>query len=465
MGRGQLGRPALALIVTVLLAVGAAQTTSEQLQQLQQQLQQQKQLDQQQAQQLAQLRQNLAALGQQQRQTLARIDVLAGGVARLEAQAQELGGRIQGVQGQIAALDLQVQATSARVERLKLSARELMNALYRERSGRYVELLSQAKSLSDLVIRARYANLLGQQNTRVVEDLKTETARLNEQKRQQVAYRDQLAGLQKQLQAKADDLTRRRGQQQALLSELRRNQAGQQALQVQTQAQRAITNQNINGLVNGIVQEQARLAEERRRKAEEERRRREAEQRRIREEQARLARERARLEALASERRARAAAQRRAEAQRAQVQREQAALAAQQQTLDDQTQQAQTEAAPLPAVGNFSFPLPGGRVTSPYGIGGPWVVISGADGTTAVAAADGVVQATASYANTGWVVILLHGSGTLTVYSGLSALAVQQGQRVARGQALGPVGGSPLYGPGGLQFQVNQAGQYVAPRF
>lgn len=461
MGRADLRRPGLALALAALLAVGAAQTTSEQLQQLQQQLEQQQQLDQQQAQQLAQLRQNLAALGEQQRQTLGRIDVLAGGVARLEAQAQELGGRIQGVQGQIAALELQVQATSARVERLKLSARELMNALYRERSGRYVELLSQAKSLSDLVIRARYANLLGQQNTRVVEDLKTETARLNEQKRQQLSYRDQLAGLQQQLQAKADDLTRRRGQQQALLAELRRNQAGQQALQVQTQAQRAITNQNINGLVAGIVKEQARLAEERRRKAEEERKRREAEQRRIREEQARLARERARLEALANERRARA----RAEAQRAQVQREQQALAAQQQTLDDQTQQAQTEAAPLPSVGNLSFPLPGGRVTSPYGNGGPWMVISGADGTQAVAAADGVVQATASYANTGWVVILLHGSGTLTVYSGLSALSVQQGQRVARGQPLGPVGGSPLYGPGGLQFQVNQAGQYVAPRF
>ncbi|MFC4454903.1 murein hydrolase activator EnvC family protein [Deinococcus sonorensis] len=464
-------------------------TTSERLQQLQQQLSSQQQLSEQQRQQLDTLRGRIAQLGEQQRTALDRIDALSVSIARLDTERRNLDLQIQTAQQQLRDLDLQIQGTEARVARLQTDVRELLNALYHERSGRYLQLMSQASSLSDLLIRVRYANYSGQHNVKVVQTLRAESQQLQAQRQERQKSADQLQALQQQQLQKLAALKQQRGEQNALVARLQQDQAGQQALATQNQAQQLLTAQSIESLSAGIVQERAQIEAERQRRLEEERRRREAELARIRAAQEAARREAARLAALRAQQaaqaraRAQAAAQARAqqareqaraqqareqaraaaaaqqaraadEARQAQLAREQQALRDRQTQLESQQQQSAADLAPLPsAVGNIGTPLPGGQVTQAYNTAGPWTVLSGQPGAQVVAVAEGNVFTAAQYANLGWVVFVNHGP-LVSAYFGLSQPLVNVGDRVQRGSPIGLVGGSPQFGPESMAFQL-----------
>lgn len=471
-----------AALLLSLTLLASAQTTSEKLQQLQQDLQQQQKLNKQQASQLEKLRTSLQNLSAQQKATLARLDALADNVATLENELASVTARVGLAERQLADLSSRRKLTEARVSALQTDVRGLLNTMYRERGGQYLALLTQSKSLSDLLIRLDYANMAGQHNIQVINALRQATENLKVQQAQQQQQADQLKALQAERSAKLAALRGKRVEQQALLAELRKTAAGQQAVAVRTQAQQALTVQSIDTLVGQVVKERSRIEAERQRRLEEERQRREAEAKRIAEEQ-----ERARLEAIRlaklraeQERRAReaqlarerAAAAAAAEAQRQRqlaLQREQQALRERQTRVSQAQAQAATDLQPLPAVassGPVGFPLPGGQVAAPYGTNGAqWVLLSGPEGTQATAALAGNVLAATYYASLGWVVLLDNGSGIVTGYFGLQSATVTVGDRVARGAPVGVIGGSPIFGADRMAFQLREGGVPVAPRF
>ncbi|WP_309572102.1 peptidoglycan DD-metalloendopeptidase family protein, partial [Deinococcus sp.] len=359
--------------------------------------------------------------------------------------------------------------TTARVERLKGDVREILTTLYRDRSGRYLQLLSQSSSLSDLLIRVKYANLAGQYNVKIIETLRGDVQVLQTQQALQAQQAKALRDLQAQRTAALASLRERRQQQTTLLAQLRESEAGQRTLAAQQQAERALTTNTIDTLFTQVVAERARIEAERQARLAEERRRREEEARRIaaaqeqaRQEALRLARVRAE-----QERQRAAASQIAAQRQREQqLQKEQSALQARQNQVQADQRQADIQLAPLPQTGGpLAFPLPGGRVAVPYGTeGSPWVVLSGADGSTATAARAGNVLAASLYGTLGYVIILDHGS-VLTAYMGLRETTVSVGDRVAQGTPLGYIGGSPVFGPGRMGFQVKQGTANINPGF
>lgn len=471
-----------AALLLSLTLLASAQTTSEKLKQLQQDLQQQQKLNKQQASQLEKLRSSLQNLSAQQKATLARLDALADNVATLENELASVTARVGLAERQLEELSSRRQLTEARVAALQADVRSLLNTMYRERSGQYLALMTQSKSLSDLLIRLDYANMSGQHNIQVINALRQATENLKVQQAQQQQQADQLKALQAERSTKLAALRGKRVEQQALLAELRKTAAGQQAVAVRTQAQQALTVQSIDTLVGQVVKERSRIEAERQRRLEEERQRREAEARRIAEEQ-----ERARLEAIRlaklraeQERRAReaqlarerAAAAAAAEAQRQRelaLQRERQALRERQTRVSQAQAQAQTALQPLPVTassGPVGFPLPGGQVAAPYGASGAqWVLLSGPQGTQATAALEGNVLAATYYASLGWVVLLDNGSGIVTGYFGLQSASVTVGDRVARGAPVGVIGGSPIFGSDRMAFQLREGGVPVAPRF
>lgn len=470
-----------AVILGFMLLAGA-QTTSEKLQQLQQELQQQKTLNDQQAKQLETLRARLNNLTAQQKATLNRLDALAQNVADLENQLAEVTARVALAERQLADTTSQLQVTQVRAERLKVDVRGILNSLYRERSGQYLALLTQSKSLSDLLIRLDYANMSGQHNLKVISTLRDTAELLKTQQQQQAQQAQALKNVQAERSAKLTQLRQKRSEQQALLAQLRKSAAGQQALAVQTQAQQALTAQSIDTLVGQVVQERARIEAERKRRLEEERKRREAEAKRLAEEQERARQEAIRLAKLRAEQerqareaqqaRERAAAAAAAEAQRQRqlvIAREQAALRERQSRVQQAQQQAAVELQPLPALpqtGPVGFPLPGGQISAPYGSNGAqWVLLSGPSGAKATASLEGNVLAATYYASLGWVVLLDNGSGIVTGYFGLQDAAVSVGDRVARGGPIGTIGGSPIFGADRMAFQIRQNGQPVPPQF
>lgn len=495
-------------------------TTSQKLQQLQQQLAAQKQLSSAQQSQLETLRKNIASLSAQQRDVLGQIDTLENRIAALQNQKLRLEQAIRGALADLGQTRGQVARTSERVTRLQADVRQLLELLYRERSGQYLRLLNQASSLSDLVIRSRYANMGGEHNVAVIEDLRTQRLSLQTQQAQQTAQTARLQDLRSQQLAQLTTLRDARSQQQALVARLQQTQAGKQALALQTRAQQALTVQSINDLVGAVVSERSRIEAERRRRIEAERLRRAEELRRIREAQERARQEAARLAAIREAQRqealrqaaiqeaqrqealrqaalrraqaqAAAAAQAQAEAQ-ARIEAEQARVAAEQRAsqqrasanaqeqsslrarasqIQVQQQQAAVELAPLPAAsGPLGFPLPGGAVVTPFSVAVPWTLISGPAGAQAVAAAGGNVLAVTYYASLGWVVVVEHSPVLATAYIGLDSPSVDVGARVAPDQALGTIGGSPVFGAGRMAFQVNRIGadnsrQAVPPTF
>ncbi|WP_019008680.1 M23 family metallopeptidase [Deinococcus aquatilis] len=474
----RVGRKAVLLLVSAALLAGA-QTTSERLEQLQRDLQQQRQLNAAQAKELERVRNTIQNLTVQQKATLTRLDGLGRNVTQLVNEVATLAARTQLAERLLADTTAAKGRTETRVSRLQEDVRQILNTLYRERSGRYLQLLSQSRSLSDLLIRLNYNNMAGKYNVQIIETLRSEVAALKQQQAQQAQQTATLKDLQTQRAEVLANLKERRQEQQTLLASLRKSEQGQRTLAAQTQAEQALTGRTIDNLVGAVVQERARIEAERQRRLEEERQRRLAELRRIREAQERARIEAARLAAVrvAQERAARIEAARiqavREQQERERLQREQAARAAaqrsaavqqEQQRLAQQQQEAEAaqveveqQIAPLPpSSGPSGFPLPGGQVSQGYGANGAqWVVLSAPGGTQAAATAAGNVIAATYYNSLGWVILVDHGA-TVSAYFGLQDPQVSVGNRVAQGTPLGAIGGSPIFGPDRMAFQLNR---------
>lgn len=127
----------------------------------------------------------------------------------------------------------------------------------------------------------------------------------------------------------------------------------------------------------------------------------------------------------------------------------------------------------LPSNVMLDRPVDGGRLSSPFGLrrffnGEERNAHSGLDfavpqGTPVKAPADGVVTIVDNYFFNGKTVFLDHGQGLVTMYCHLSAIDVQLGQTVKRGQVIGKVGATGRATGPHLHWNVSLNGNRVDP--
>lgn len=115
---------------------------------------------------------------------------------------------------------------------------------------------------------------------------------------------------------------------------------------------------------------------------------------------------------------------------------------------------------------NYSFPLPGAKVISPYA--GKRVRHSGIDlktfaNDTIRAAFDGIVRMAKSYAAYGNVIVIRHYNGMETVYSHNSKHLIKQGEHVRAGTPIALVGRTGRATTEHLHFEVRINGQHFNP--
>lgn len=119
-----------------------------------------------------------------------------------------------------------------------------------------------------------------------------------------------------------------------------------------------------------------------------------------------------------------------------------------------------------PSISGYVWPVCG-RVTS--GFGRRWgrlhsgVDIDGSTGQPIVAAKGGTVIFAGWRGGYGRLVLIDHGDGAATAYAHQSAIAVGQGQRVARGERIGSVGSSGNSTGSHLHFETRVNGGPVDP--
>ena len=128
---------------------------------------------------------------------------------------------------------------------------------------------------------------------------------------------------------------------------------------------------------------------------------------------------------------------------------------------------------PVPTVGIMLAPLERLQFSSPFGprvdpILGDARMHNGVDlaassGTPIRATADGEVVIASDQGGYGLCIVIDHGSGLGTLYGHQSALGVQAGDKVTRGQVIGFVGSTGKSTGAHLHWEVRQFGQPVNP--
>lgn len=114
----------------------------------------------------------------------------------------------------------------------------------------------------------------------------------------------------------------------------------------------------------------------------------------------------------------------------------------------------------------YCFPLPGGKVISPYGRGGgrhSGVDIKTRANDTIRCAFDGVVRMSKPYSAYGNVIVVRHKSGLETIYSHNSKNLVQSGDTVRAGQPIGLTGRTGRATTEHLHFETRINGQHFNP--
>lgn len=365
-----------------------------------------------------------ASLGDARAELQARIverDALA---ARLSsAREQE-----RATEASIADLDAQLSSTATSIERERVTLSQLQGrisallvSLHRQRAGRSLDALVRATSLHDLRVTNVYLSLLSDQDVRLVADVDAQLevlASLEAQLAAQRAEADVRRGELAQARARLEEAT---SALEAAIDALNATEAGiaaqrAEALRAQEQLERDLAD-----TASRLAAEIARL---------------EAEERRLRAEAAAFAEDRERRDSL--------------EAQAVAARERILALSSPQQAND---------------LG-FVAPLDGGRLVSRFREGNNSFVALRASqpGAAVFAVQAGVVIASQSIgANDGWMVAVRHGAGLVTVYTNLREPPVLVGDRVARGQGIGFLGGGTLPPPDVLRLyaRVDEDGRDV----
>ena len=409
------------LLLSVLLSLSSvsfAQDPSQRQLELEQNISNTEALLRQREQEIASIEAQLGETAGQLEAQIVERDRLSGELAALREQQAVLTDSIVALETQLADTQARLDEVQVQVADLKTRVQELLVGVYKQRTGRYASVLTQADSLHDLQVKNYYLSLLSDQDVDLVSELSLKATELinlqaeqNQQMSQLEVQRAELEGTQVALEVKQSDL-------ETIVANLNATQEGQLASR------------------KDLLESQASLEAS------------------IADSQTQLQEEITRLQAEAAEKRRQA---------------EIAADAIKRDQLNDEADQAETMAtnlaAPRPAMNaDYISPVAYAQLVGKTGSG--IAIRANSIGAEVYAVQPGVViQVVSIGANDGYIVVLEHSDGLITAYSNLQAVPnVSVGQQVSQGDVLGYLGGGALVPQDVLKFYVKKYDSYIDPR-
>ncbi|MBQ8506638.1 MAG: M23 family metallopeptidase [Clostridia bacterium] len=97
-----------------------------------------------------------------------------------------------------------------------------------------------------------------------------------------------------------------------------------------------------------------------------------------------------------------------------------------------------------------------GELSHPYSAAQPWLMFAAEPGTAVCAPADGTVAAVSQLSDGSWGILIDHGEGMESVVANLKECAVQTGDKLLKGAAIGTAAG-------GLFLELRQGGEAADP--
>lgn len=374
-------------------------------------------------------------------QTRSQLDAAAAELARISRQRQQSGQQLLALQQQLDRLQTDIGGAQAQVARL-------LNAHYRNRQPNAVMLLLQQTDAADKGRYLQYMRYLNRANENVIARLRQQQQQVAEQQQQINRQQQQLAALQQRQKTLLSQLGRQQRQQQ------QQSQALDRQLDHQNQqlAQLRANEKRLNRLVQQLA---AQAAAKRRAEAE--------------------ARRRTQARAQTTRPTTPAAAQTPPAANRntSNTAAPPATTTGSGLTAEDMALQAPADNQANNPSSGFSrlqgrLPKPvSGQIAGQFGHsrpgGGTWkgLFIATAPASVHSIAAGDVAYAAPlqGYGNT---VIIDHGDGYLSIYTGLSGISVGNGSRVSARQTIGRSGRIPN-GSEGLYFEIRYRNQAMNP--
>lgn len=332
---------------------------------------------------------------------IAERDSVSNGLAALREEQVVLTDSIAVLEVELAETQAKLEELQAQVADLKVRVQELLVGVYKQRSGRYARVLTQADSLHDLQVKNYYLSLLSDQDVDLVTQLSVVATELINTQGTQNQQLSDLQARKTELEANQVALEITQSDLETIVANLESTREGQMATRIDLLESQASLEATINELQNQREVEIARLQEEARRKRE--------------------------------------------EAQRA-------ASALEQERLNKEAEEVETQAAnlaaPPPAMApGYISPVSYAQVYLPYGECGRCLALrANTAGASVFAVQPGVVLgANLLSANDGYLVSVQQADGTIIAYSNLQANPpVRSGDQVEQGAILGYLGGGGI---------------------
>ena len=404
------------------------------------------------------------------RRQLAQYESLGAEIAITDKNIKLLSQKVDSVTVREKALADTVETSRKRVEALKASYAESLRSIRRQRQlSSATTFIFSSRSFTEARKRMRYLRELGNWQTEKASDLHKEVKLLEERQTELDSMRRTLSASLAELKSQKAKLVKTRTQSDALVSKLRKQ--GNQLKQALSEQQ--ARTKRLDDELNRIIEAEAKAAAEAER------------QRRIAEEKAKAA------EAAEAARKAEVAQKNKKAKTPQRKQHKQNTTA--QKTMNDvqkkpAAQKPQKEIANVPATPRkpaaATFEQAKGRLPMP--VSGPAVIVSdfgrhthqeftkvevqnnGIDietspGASALAVYPGTVSMVIVMDGFHNVVLVRHGE-YLTVYAGITDLAVHKGEQVSAGQPLGKIYSDPADGNRTrLHFEVRREKEKLNP--
>ena len=376
-----------------------------------------------------------SALEQEKKKTEEAIKSLQGLKSNTESYVKELDTKMNDLQSQVTKLENNISSKQKSIDETAVKLEEAQKTekkqyasmkmrikyMYEKGDSSYLNLLLEARSLSELLNRAEYVSKISEYDRKMLDQYVATKESIVDSKKKLETEKAELQEMKTQTEAKQDSV-------QLLLNEKNKEL------------------QNVNAQI-GEKSAQAKAYEDD-----------------IKAQEAKIVQ----MEAEIKKKEAEEAAKKAAE--------EAARKAAAAGKTNNSTAKGNTGSTTTTSTGSSSlrWPCPAsGRITSGYGkrksptagasSNHKGIDISASTGSSIVAAAGGTVSiATYSY-SAGNYVVVNHGNGLSTVYMHCSQLLVSAGDTVKAGQTIAKVGSTGYSTGSHLHFAVRKNGSYVNP--